>query len=54
MELCGHATLASSFVILNFYEKDSDEVRFHTLGGGRIAISGEATLVAISEIMVRL
>ncbi|MCQ2511046.1 MAG: PhzF family phenazine biosynthesis isomerase [Lachnospiraceae bacterium] len=33
VELCGHATLASSFVILNYYEKDSDEVRFNTLSG---------------------
>lgn len=33
VELCGHATLASSFVILNFYEKNSDEVRFNTLSG---------------------
>lgn len=33
VELCGHATLASSFVILNFYEKDSNEVRFNTLSG---------------------
>lgn len=33
VELCGHATLASSFVILNFYEKGCDEVRFHTLSG---------------------
>lgn len=33
VELCGHATLASSFVILNFYEKGSDEVRFNTLSG---------------------
>lgn len=33
VELCGHATLASSFVILNFYEKDSDEVHFNTLSG---------------------
>lgn len=33
VELCGHATLASSFVILNFYEKDCDEVRFQTLSG---------------------
>lgn len=33
VELCGHATLASSFVILNFYDKDSDEVRFNTLSG---------------------
>lgn len=33
VELCGHATLASSYVILNFYEKDSSEVKFHTLSG---------------------
>lgn len=33
VELCGHATLASSFVILNFYEKECTEVRFHTLSG---------------------
>ena len=33
VELCGHATLASSFVILNFYEPDSDLVQFSTLSG---------------------
>ncbi len=33
VELCGHATLASSFVILNYYEKESDEVQFNTLSG---------------------
>ncbi|MBE6117791.1 MAG: PhzF family phenazine biosynthesis protein [Erysipelotrichaceae bacterium] len=33
VELCGHATLASSFVILNYYEPDSDVVRFNTLSG---------------------
>jgi PhzF family phenazine biosynthesis protein len=33
VELCGHATLASSFVILNYYEPDSDTVRFNTLSG---------------------
>ena len=33
VELCGHATLASSFVILNFYEPDSDMVQFNTLSG---------------------
>lgn len=33
VELCGHATLASSFLILNFYEKGSNEVRFNTLSG---------------------
>ena len=33
VELCGHATLASSYVILNYYEADSDEVTFNTLSG---------------------
>ena len=33
VELCGHATLASSYVILNYYEPGSDEVTFHTLSG---------------------
>ena len=31
--LCGHATLASAYVILNFYETDSDAVQFSTLSG---------------------
>lgn len=33
VELCGHATLASAFVILNYYEPESDAVRFNTLSG---------------------
>ncbi len=33
VELCGHATLASSFVILNYYESESTVVKFHTLSG---------------------
>ena len=33
VELCGHATLASAFVILNYYESESAEVQFHTLSG---------------------
>ena len=33
VELCGHATLASSFVILNFNEPDSGMVQFNTLSG---------------------
>ncbi|MBR3037488.1 MAG: PhzF family phenazine biosynthesis protein [Clostridia bacterium] len=32
-ELCGHATLAASFVILNFVEPDADEVRYTSIGG---------------------
>ena len=33
VELCGHATLASSFVILNYYDKGADKVEFNTLSG---------------------
>ena len=33
VELCGHATLASSFVILNFYEPGRDAVQFNTMSG---------------------
>lgn len=33
VEICGHATLASAFVILNYYEKDSDTVVFQTVSG---------------------
>ena len=33
VELCGHATLASAFVILNYYEQDAKQVKFNTLSG---------------------
>ena len=33
VDLCGHATLASSFVVLNFLEPENDAVRFHTRSG---------------------
>lgn len=33
VELCGHATLASAFVILNFYDRSSDQVEFDTMSG---------------------
>ena len=33
VDLCGHATLASSFVVLNHYEKEKEAVRFFTRSG---------------------
>ena len=33
VELCGHATLASAFTILNFYETESNMAQFDTLSG---------------------
>ena len=33
IDLCGHATLGTAFVLLNFYEKDAQRVVFTTLSG---------------------
>jgi PhzF family phenazine biosynthesis protein len=33
VKLCGHATLASGYVILNVLDRARDSVRFHTLSG---------------------
>ncbi len=33
IDLCGHATLATAFVILSFYEQEADAVRFITRSG---------------------
>ena len=33
VDLCGHATLATAFIILSFYEKSADKVSFTTLSG---------------------
>lgn len=33
IDLCGHATLATAFVILNYYEEERKEVSFDTLSG---------------------
>ena len=33
VDLCGHATLASAFVMLNYFEPESESVQFNTLSG---------------------
>ena len=33
INLCGHATLAAAFVILNYYDKSTDTVTFNTISG---------------------
>ena len=33
VELCGHATLASSFVIFNYFEQNKDVIEYNTLSG---------------------
>ena len=33
VDLCGHATLASSFVLFNYFEQDKGKIEFNTLSG---------------------
>ena len=33
VELCGHATIASAFVLMNFYDKHISEIKFKTISG---------------------
>lgn len=33
INLCGHATLATAFIILNYYEMQLDSVKFNTISG---------------------
>ncbi|KKI91225.1 phenazine biosynthesis protein [Bacillus sp. SA1-12] len=33
IDLCGHATLATAFIILNYYEKHLETVKFNTISG---------------------
>lgn len=33
IDLCGHATLASAFIIVNFVDPDARAINFHTLSG---------------------
>lgn len=33
INLCGHATLATAFVVLNYYDRDLDTVEFNTMSG---------------------
>ncbi len=33
INLCGHATLATAFILFNYYEHDSQEIHFQSAGG---------------------
>ena len=33
INLCGHATLATAYVLFGYYEKDADRIVFHTMSG---------------------
>lgn len=47
VELCGHATLASAYVIFRFLEPQRDSVRFRTLKAGMLGVgrAGEALVM---------
>lgn len=42
VDLCGHATLASAFVIFSFLEKSSTQINFYSHRSGPLAVSKEA------------
>ena len=43
INLCGHATLATAFVILNYYDKTVDTVEFNTMSG-RLTVTRKGDL----------
>lgn len=47
VDLCGHATLASSFVIFNFIEKNSDQIRFISKSG-ELIVTKENDLISLN------
>ncbi len=38
VDLCGHATLATAYVIANYYEKNVDKIKFQTISGELIVV----------------
>ena len=44
IDLCGHATLATGYVLLRFYETEADAVEFKTL-------SGKLTVTRIGDLL---
>ncbi|EON70693.1 PhzF family phenazine biosynthesis protein [Lysinibacillus sphaericus] len=38
IDLCGHATLATAYVITNYYEKQLEKIRFQTMSGELIVL----------------
>lgn len=47
VKLCGHATLASAFVVLQFLAPERDSVRFETRCSGALAVSRAGDLLAM-------
>ena len=47
VKLCGHATLASAFVILQILETKHDSVRFETRASGALTVTRDGDLLAM-------
>ncbi len=47
VKLCGHATLASAFVVLQILEPERDSVRFETRSSGALTVSRDGDLLAM-------
>lgn len=47
IDLCGHATLAASYVLFKFYETDNDKLIFHTTSGD-LFVSRQNDLIAMN------
>jgi predicted PhzF superfamily epimerase YddE/YHI9 len=47
VKLCGHATLASAFVILQILETKRDSVRFETRASGALTVTRDGDLLAM-------
>ena len=45
IDFCGHATLGTSFVLFNYYEKDAEEITFYTQVGNLIIKRGKDMFV---------
>jgi PhzF family phenazine biosynthesis protein len=47
VQLCGHATLASGFVVLQILEPSRESVRFETRSRGELTVSRDGDLLAV-------
>jgi PhzF family phenazine biosynthesis protein len=47
VDLCGHATLASGFVVMNFLEPKCDAVTFRTVKAGTLTVARDGDMLAM-------
>jgi PhzF family phenazine biosynthesis protein len=47
VDLCGHATLASAFVLFNFYHQDKIDIAFHSHRSGQLNVTRTGDLLTL-------